>query len=40
MTDDTGSIRSFPLKEVRKPPGRRRKTPKGKLEVVIEACKS
>lgn len=35
MTDDGSSIRSFPLKEVRKRPGRRRKAPKGKLEVVI-----
>jgi len=35
MSDDGGSIRSFPLKEVRKRPHPRRKTPKGKLEVVV-----
>ena len=35
MTDDGSSIRSFPLKEVRKRPIARRKPPKGKLEVVV-----
>lgn len=35
MPDDGGSIRSFPLKEVRNRPSARPKTPKGKLEVVV-----
>ena len=35
MSDDGGSISSFPLKEVRRRPNKRRKAPKGKLEVVV-----
>ena len=35
MPDDGSSIRSFPLKEVRKRRGARPETPKGKLEVVV-----
>ena len=35
MSDDGGSVSSFPLKEVRRRPNRRRKAPKGKLEVVV-----
>lgn len=35
MADDRGSIRSFPLKGVRRVPERRGNAPKGKLEMVI-----
>ena len=35
MSDDRGSVSSFPLKEVRRRPNKRRKAPKGKLEAVV-----
>ncbi len=35
MSDNGGSVSSFPLKEVRRRPNKRRKAPKGKLEVVV-----